>query len=240
MSPGSPGSTCAEIPISSATVAASNASRDRTRRHPPKSLRSRGVGGCDFEPALKNEPAQRPIPWTPQALPSVVCLTTIPTELTEEGPFGKLPSNEALLRAGDGDQVARQDAGGLRTLTIGVQGQAPLAVLLPLDPLFEVRAAAALRAWRVAAGGALGPDPSRLPRPRRDRLIAALRALDGRLDNASYREIAIVLFGEGRVPDLGWKTHDLRDRTVRLARLGFELMRGGYRHLLIYPYRRRS
>lgn len=103
-----------------------------------------------------------------------------------------------------------------------------------------MRVAAALRAWRVAAGRATGPDPARLPKPRRDRLIAALRALDGRLDDASYREIAIVLFGAGRVPDRGWKTHDLRDRTVRLARLGFELMRGGYRHLLIYPYRRRS
>lgn len=239
MSPGSPGSTCAGIPISSATVATSNAPRDRTRRHPPKSLRSRGVGGCDFEPTLKNEPAQRAVPWTPQALPTVVCLTNIPSELTEEGPFGKLPSNEALLRAGDRDHIAQQDADGLRILTIGVQAQTPIAVLLPLDPLFDVRAAAALRAWRVASGRALGPDPSRLPRPRRDRLIAALRALDGRLDDASYRQIAVALFGEGRVPDQGWKTHDLRDRTVRLARLGFELMRGGYRRLLVYPRRRR-
>lgn len=239
MSPGLPGSTCAEILILSATVAVSNAPRDSTRSNPPKSLRSRGVGGCDFGPTLKNEPAQRPVPWTPQALPTVVCLTNIPSELTDEGPFGELHSNQALLRSGDGDQVAQQDADGLRILTIGVHEQSSLAVLLPLDPLFEVRAAAALRAWRVAAGRALGPDPSRLPRPRRDRLIAALRALDGRLDDASYREIAIVLFGVGRVPDRGWKTHDLRDRTMRLARLGFELMRGGYRHLLIYPYRRR-
>lgn len=238
MSPGSPGSTCAEIPISSATAATSNACRDMTGRHPPKSLRSRGVGGCDFEATLKNEPAQRPVPWTPQALPTVVCLTNIPLELTEEGPFGGLPSNEALLRARD--HVAQQETDGLRILMIGVQAQAPLAVLLPLDPFFEVRAAAALRAWRVAAGRTPGPDPSRLPRPRRDRLIAALRALDGRLDNASYRQIAVALFGEGRVPDQGWKTHDLRDRTVRLARLGFELMRGGYRRLLVYPHRRRS
>lgn len=239
MSPGSPGSTCAEIPISSATVATSNAPRDRTGRHPPKSPRSRGVGGCDFEPTLKNESAQRPVRWTAQALPSVVCLTNIPSELTEDGPFGELPSNKALLLATDRDQVAQQDAEGLRILTIGVQEQAPIAVLLPLDPFFEVRAAAALRAWRVAAGRPPGPDPSRLPRPRRDRLIAALRALDGRLDDASYRQIAVALFGEGRVPDQGWKTHDLRDRTVRLARLGFELMRGGYRRLLVYPRRRR-
>lgn len=173
-------------------------------------------------------------------LPTVVCLTNIPSELTKAGPFGDLPSNEALLRADNRDHVAQRDTDGLRILTIGVQEQAPIAVLLPLDPFFEVRAAAALRAWRVAAGRAPGPDPSRLPRLRRDRLIAALRVLDGRLADASYRQIAVALFGAGRVPDQGWKTHDVRDRTVRLARLGFELMGGGYRRLLVYPHRRRS
>ena len=31
---------------------------------------------------------------------------------------------------------------------------------------------------------------------------------------------------------------DQRDRTIRLVRLGRELMRGGYRPLLVYAYRR--
>ena len=69
--------------------------------------------------------------------------------------------------------------------------------------------------------------------------MLALRALDGRLDKASYRDIAEALFGRSRMPDRGWKTHDIRDRTVRLARLGFSLMQGGYRRLLLYPYRGR-
>ncbi len=79
-----------------------------------------------------------------------------------------------------------------------------------------------------------------LPAARRDRLVLALRALDGRLEKASYRDIAESLFGSSRMPDRGWKTHDIRDRTVRLARLGFSLMQGGYRRLLLYPLRSRT
>jgi len=48
----------------------------------------------------------------------------------------------------------------------------------------------------------------------------------------SYRVIAEVLFGIGRIPEHAWKTHDLRNRTIRLVQSGFALMRGGYRELL--------
>jgi hypothetical protein len=113
-------------------------------------------------------------------------------------------------------------------------------VLLPLDRLFEVRAAAALRLWRGLAGRRLGRRrPATLPAARRDRLVLALRALDGRLAEASYREIAEALFGATRLPERGWKTHDLRDRTVRLVRRGIAMMQGGYRRLLRYPFRGR-
>jgi hypothetical protein len=37
---------------------------------------------------------------------------------------------------------------------------------------------------------------------------------------------------------MSWKTHDLRDRTIRLVRTGLHLMRGGYLELL-NPQRRR-
>jgi hypothetical protein len=78
-----------------------------------------------------------------------------------------------------------------------------------------------------------------IPATRRDRLTLALRALDGRLEKASYRDIAEALFGISRMPERGWKTHDLRDRTVRLVRLGHAMMQGGYRRLLLYPFRGR-
>ena len=48
----------------------------------------------------------------------------------------------------------------------------------------------------------------------------------------TYRAIAEALFGKTRIPDRAWKTHDLRNRTIRLVQSGLELMRGGYRELL--------
>jgi len=119
-------------------------------------------------------------------------------------------------------------------------GEETPCVVLPLDQLFEVRATAAIRLWCGLAGRSPGRNPAELPPARRERLMLALRALDGRLEKASYRDIAEALFGSSRVPERSWKTHDIRDRTVRLARLGFSLMQGGYRRLLLYPYRGRT
>ena len=44
--------------------------------------------------------------------------------------------------------------------------------------------------------------------------------------------IAEGLFGARHIPERAWKTHDLRNRTIRLVQTGFALMRGGYRELL--------
>jgi hypothetical protein len=55
-----------------------------------------------------------------------------------------------------------------------------------------------MRVWRALAGGSPGVDPQVLSAQRRTRLVLALRALDGRLDHASYREIAEELFGRWR------------------------------------------
>ena len=110
---------------------------------------------------------------------------------------------------------------------------------LPLDDQFDVRALAALRLWRSLIGRTPGDDPSGLTAQRRERLIQALRALDGRNDGATYRDIAGALFGAGRIPERAWKTHDLRGRTIRLVATGYDMMRGGYRKLLAMFHRQR-
>lgn len=106
------------------------------------------------------------------------------------------------------------------------------AAELPIDRDFEARAHAATRLWRAMNGRAPGPAFHRLSKQRRVRLCAALRAVAAYFAGATYRSIAEALFGEKRIPDRAWKTHDLRSRIIRLVRSGLALVRGGYRKLL--------
>jgi hypothetical protein len=122
--------------------------------------------------------------------------------------------------------------------------QPPLAsttyvVELPLDNDFDARAHAARRFWRALNGRSPGPPFQELSAQRRQRLALAIRALDARLDDGTYRMIAEVLFGAKRIPERAWKTHDLRNRTIRLVQTGFALMHGGYRELLRQTRRKR-
>ncbi len=114
----------------------------------------------------------------------------------------------------------------------------PYAVLLPFDRLFEIRTAAALRLWFQLTGRRAGADVGMLTAERRKRFILALRALDARLLGTTYHDIAAGLFDTGPISRRDWISHELRDKTGRLVRLGFKMMRGGYRQLLLYPYRR--
>lgn len=71
------------------------------------------------------------------------------------------------------------------------------------------------------------------PNLRSQRLCTTLRVLDGRQAGASYRDIAVALFGPDRVND-DWNAggDHLKNRIRRAARRGIFLMQGGYRALL--------
>ena len=195
-----------------------------------------GAGGYDFEPKLN--PPRHAALWTAQTLPSVVTLTKLPDGLADPRLELDARSLQSLLAVEDDDQVVELRGARLRLHRENEVG-APIAVLLPLDRLFDIRAAAALRLWRALTGRTSGPDPGALTPERRGRLILALRALDGRLERATYPEIATVLFDIAPISKRDWISHELRDQTGRLVRLGFSMMRGGYRRLLLHPYRRR-
>ena len=109
---------------------------------------------------------------------------------------------------------------------------AAYAVELPLDRDFEFRAAAGTRLWRGLSGRPQGAPPHAISAHRRRRIALALRASDARTDGATYREIAEVLLPAQRVPEQEWRTHELRDRIIRLVKTGFALVQGGYRALL--------
>jgi hypothetical protein len=169
----------------------------------------------------------------------VITLTDQPTDIAD--PKFTLPAStfDIARHSGDVDRVIEHHGTTLRVhVHEDVAGQP--AVLLPLDQLFEIRASAAVRLWRCLSGRNPGRDPAALPKARRDRLILGLRALDGRLENASYRDIAAALFAAPDVSGRAWKSHDLRDRAIRLVKFGLGMMRGGYRSLLLHPSRRRK
>lgn len=202
----------------------------------PRPMRSPGAGGYDVVAPEETIPPSA-VPWTAQALPSVIALTALPDDLAAGFRFSSLPTNGV----GTADRAERviDRCGTQFRVHIDMAGADPPAVLLPLDELFELRAAAAVRLWRGLTGRNPRPNPAVLSPARRRRLILGLQALDGHLADASYREIARVLFGADRVAERAWKTHDARDQTIRLVRFGTRMMEAGYRRLLLYPYRRR-
>ena len=173
------------------------------------------------------------------ALPSVAALMAASDEIANPELAGKAPEWDAVLAEDGPERLIACSGSALRVHLLGDTAAQPTSVVLPLDQLFDVRVAAALRLWRGLNGRSPGRDPAILPQSQRDRFVLALRALDAKLDHATYRDIAKALFGGRRLPDRGWKTHDLRDRTIRVVRLGLDLMQGGYRRLLLHPSRRR-
>ena len=177
--------------------------------------------------------------WLPHLDQSVVLLGPAPPGFSASTNLAGLTPAEQHV-ASDGEYfVVRHETGRITAVMVaGANPAIPLAALIPLDASFPARSAAALRLSRMLSQGQLQRAPDPLTPQRRQRLRLALRALDGRLAKATYRELAQVLFG-GPQDSNSWKTHELRDRTIRLVRIGLDLMRGGYRALLRIPTRRK-
>jgi hypothetical protein len=177
--------------------------------------------------------------WLPHLDQSVVLLGPAPPAFSTAASLaGLAPAGQHVASDGTYFVVRNETSRITAVMVAGAAAASPLAALIPLDASFPARSAAALRLSRMLSQGQLQPAPDPLTPQRRQRLRLALRALDGRLAKATYRELAQVLFGGPQDSDQ-WKTHELRDRTIRLVRIGFDLMRGGYRALLRIPTRRR-
>lgn len=114
---------------------------------------------------------------------------------------------------------------------LSVHGSGPLAAVILLDALTPDRLEALARFWATMFSPPAPPD-RRLTRLKRRRAARLLRAVDGRVDGASYREIAQALFPTHRIPAAAWKGDAIRETTIRLVRNGIALVKGGYRALL--------
>jgi len=172
-----------------------------------------------------------PVFWSAHEATDVLILAELPLGFTATLK-AQLPKPSAERLAEDGHHRLIHDPPTQLWLLDDRDADNRLGVLLPLDEMLPDRIAAAMAFWRRTRG--LGDTATTSPTPqRRTRLILGLRALDGRTEDASYREIASALFGSENVPaGRAWKTHDLRSRTLRLVADATALMRGGYRKLL--------
>jgi hypothetical protein len=199
------------------------------------------TGGYPFPADPTLSAIEQTVFWSPSVAPAIVSLVPVRVEKdTAESPsfvlLADLPS--AIVRkTSDGWHMAlrRQNADHHAWFRHRPRTGTRYAAELPLDTFFELRAHAARRLWRILSGRSPGAEFRTLPAQRRTRLTQSLRALDARRDHASYRTIAIAIFGLDRLPASAWKTHDLRSRTIRLVEAGYRLMREGYRDLLSYP-----
>jgi Uncharacterized conserved protein (DUF2285)/Family of unknown function (DUF6499) len=174
--------------------------------------------------------------WAPEVLPTVLRVGS-GRAAAYSRPYdvdvGEL-SDADLRRASDGWYAVLRIGGVTHRLWWRrlPAKRAPIILELPLDTDFDLQSRAAYRLWSAIAKRTLAESHSSLLLRRRQRLTLAIRALDGRIEGNSYRAIAEGLFGASRIPQQSWKTHDLRNRTIRLVQTGLSLMRGGYRALL--------
>jgi len=192
-----------------------------------------GAGGCDFavDPAIRAIDAE--LFWLPEWSTSVVILTA---SRVQHPALTFSPSDWPGLRARraaqDGEHFILKSGSDEFQLWLPdpPDETSYLAAVIPIDEMAPQRLAVTMRFWRHATGqrpSAGAPAPKR-----RQRIDHALRALDGHMAGASYRDIAESLFGSQRVGAEPWKTSPLRDSTIRLVRGGVALMRGGYRKFL--------
>jgi hypothetical protein len=170
-------------------------------------------------------------------LPPTVVLVTAPDCYPKARELAgvDLGSTQGSAIGAHGAQIVVEDPSGDHHLWLcDVRAGRKLAALVPLDDDFRVRVLSLIRFQRHLTGRSSGPLPKtwQITRRHRQRLTLMVRALDGRLANASYREIADALYGAEAVARYAWKTSSIRGQTIRLVKDAIGMMRGGYRKLL--------
>lgn len=177
--------------------------------------------------------------WSAEADTSAVLLAQMPIVLPTAGNLYSELREPAARADEDGTHFLFEASGQtIRLLRLaGVPPDVPLAALVPLDADGFDRTEAIDRLLRALLGRSVPADRRLTPQQKR-RQRHMLQATDGRMNGATYREIAGVIFGVDRVASEHWKTSALRDATTALVKDGLAMIAGGYRTLL--RHRRRT
>lgn len=119
--------------------------------------------------------------------------------------------------------------GGLQAFAEGCSLSDPVAAVIPITGSFSAALKGISDLERVLRGEAPGDD---LTAQQRLRLHRALSALDAFQAKATYRQVALEIFGAEAVSRYDWRTSSVRDTAIRLVRMGRALAAGGHLQLL--------
>lgn len=193
-------------------------------------------GGCDFAARPGLSALDQDVVWSPSCDSAVLLLTRRPDFLPPASALSAEPF--AIGRDAPEGAYASFSEHDIRVLFLS--GTVPvdqLAALVPFDSDIFDRIDALTRMARISLGRS-PPRDTRMTREQRRRFRFKLRAADGHMNGASYREIAIAIYGAARIDTEPWKTSPLRDAVIAFVEGGLSLIHGGYLQLL--RHRRRS
>lgn len=197
--------------------------------------------GLRFGADPKLDIDQQPVFWLPRVLPTALHVRPAGAGAALDPlDFGSFRTDPRASFSQLGDDVVLSRRGARHQLWLGHYDTGAMAVVLPLDRLFEVRLAAARRVWRELRGLPPGPDAMALSAYARGQLILALRLLDAEHSGASEREMARIVLHAAAASRRDWISSDGRSRLRRLLRRARNLLDGGYLRLLNPPPRSRK
>ena len=179
----------------------------------------------------------KPVYWSPKADPAVLVITRTPDLFKLKMPMD-IPVSLTQKSAGGFNAVSVFDDCMFNVIfTASSKPTDPCTALLPIDEDCLSRIETLTRFWRALHGRTV-PADTRLTSQQRRRIRLMLQAVDGRANDATYREIAYAIYGVSRVAADAWKTSALRDSTIALVKDGKAMVEGEYLQLL--KHRRRS
>jgi hypothetical protein len=179
----------------------------------------------------------KPVYWSPKADPAVLVITRTP-DLFEPKIRVDIPVSLTQKSAGGFNAVSVFDDCMFNVIfTARSKPTDPYTALLPIDEDCLSRIETLTRFWRALHARTV-PADTRLTSQQRRRIRLMLQAFDGRDNDATYREIADVIYGASRVAADAWKTSALRDSTIALVKDGKAMVEGEYLQLL--KHRRRN
>ncbi|WP_211408880.1 DUF2285 domain-containing protein [Agrobacterium tumefaciens] len=194
-------------------------------------------GDCAFVADPRRTALDQPVFWNQIADPGAILLHRVSFASSDTGTAEEFIRVHTVDSSGDGCLRLSVNEERLEVTRVDSDSGGVLVAIIILDNDAPDRLHALTRFSAMLTGQRV-PTDNRLTPQRRRRTRQMLRVFDARSAGATYRDIAIVIYGRSRVASEPWKTSSLRDAVIGLVEAGFTMVDGGYLQLL--RRRRRS